>query len=49
VSCFSTRKSLVFILSLLVLTGLACGLGGQDQTPSPPGGSIPVSQEAAIS
>jgi hypothetical protein len=47
VTCFSTRKRLAFILSLLVLTGLACGLGGQDQTPSPPGGSIPINQEAA--
>jgi hypothetical protein len=47
VSCFSTRKRSVFILSLLVLTGLACGLGGQSQTPGPPGGSIPVTQEAA--
>jgi hypothetical protein len=47
VSRFSTCKKLVFVLSLLVLTGLACNLGGQDQTPSPPGGSITVNQEAA--
>jgi len=47
VSCFPTYKRLVFVLSVLVLTGLACGLGGQDPTPGPPGGSIPVNQEAA--
>ena len=29
----------------LVLTGLACGLGGSEEI-GPPGGSIPVSQEA---
>lgn len=46
-SCFPTYKRLVFVLSVLVLTNLACGLGGQDSTPGPPGGSIPVNQEAA--
>ncbi|MCK6630466.1 MAG: hypothetical protein L6R45_35505 [Anaerolineae bacterium] len=46
---FSFLKSLVIVFSLLVLTSLACGLGGQqqDEVTGPPGGPIPVSQEAA--
>jgi hypothetical protein len=47
VSRFSTGKRLVFILSMLVLVGLACSLGGQDEALGPPGGSISVNQEAA--
>ncbi len=45
------KKQIVILLSLLALTGLACGLGGQTQaTPAPlgpPGGEIVVSTEAA--
>jgi hypothetical protein len=45
------KKQIVILLSLLALTGLACGLGGQPQaTPAPlgpPGGKIAVSDEAA--
>jgi hypothetical protein len=43
---FYKRKFVIF--SLLVLTGLACGLGGQqNEVSGPPGGPIPVSQEAS--
>ena len=39
---------MIIIFSLLALTGLACGLSSQqDEVTGPPGGSIPVSQEAA--
>lgn len=46
---FSFLKSLVLVFSLLALTSLACGLGRQqqDEVTAPPGGPIPVSQEAA--
>jgi hypothetical protein len=45
---FSFLKSLVIVFNLLVLTSLACGLGRQqDEVTGPPGGPIPVSQEAA--
>jgi hypothetical protein len=40
-------KNLVVVLLLLTLTSLACGLGGSSKQIEPPGGSIPVSQEAA--
>jgi len=42
-------KNFVIVLSLLTLTGLACSLGGQqqDEAAGPPGGPIPVSEEAA--
>lgn len=43
----STHLRLMFVLSLLALVGLACSLSGQDETISPPGGPIPLSQEAA--
>jgi hypothetical protein len=35
-----------FAIVLLLLTSLACGLGGGNTQIGPPGGSIPVSQEA---
>lgn len=36
------------VFSLFVLTSLACGLGGQqDEVNGPPGGPIPMSQEAS--
>lgn len=44
---FSAHLRLVFVLSLLTLVGLACSLGGQDETVGPPSGSIPISEEAA--
>ncbi|MCL4299823.1 MAG: hypothetical protein KJ077_29075 [Anaerolineae bacterium] len=44
---FSFYQSFIVVVSLLVLTSLACRLGGQDETVGPPGGPIPVSQEAA--
>jgi hypothetical protein len=44
---FSFYQSFIVLISLLILTGLACRLGGQDETIGPPGGPIPVSQEAA--
>ncbi|MBI1880171.1 MAG: hypothetical protein HYR94_18450 [Chloroflexi bacterium] len=45
---FSFYKSFLIVISLLVLTSLACGLGGQqDEVSGPPGGPIPVSQEAS--
>ncbi len=37
----------VIMLCLLAFLGLACSLGGQNETVSPPGGPIPVGQEAA--
>lgn len=39
-------KQLV-MLCLLASLGLACSLGGQDEAVSPPGGPIPVGEEAA--
>jgi hypothetical protein len=33
-------------IALLVLAGLACGIGSDSKQFSPPGGSIPISQEA---
>lgn len=44
---FSTHLRLVFLLGLLVLVGLACRLGRQDETVSPPGDYIPVNLKAA--
>jgi hypothetical protein len=38
--------SFYIIVILLVLTGLACGIGGDGEQIGPPGGPIPVSQEA---
>jgi hypothetical protein len=35
-----------FTIFLLLLTSLACGLGGGSTQIGPPGGSIPISQEA---
>ncbi len=46
-SRFSIYLRLVSVLSLLTLTGLACSLGGQDETVGPPSGSIQISEEAA--
>lgn len=44
----SFYKNFVLIFSLLMLTSLACGLGSQqDEVSGPPGGPIPVSQEAS--
>lgn len=40
-------KRYIPILLLLVLTSLACGLAGSGDQIAPPGGSIPVSEEAA--
>jgi hypothetical protein len=40
-------KNLIVVLTLLVLTSIACGLGGSDQQLGPPSGPIPLSQEAA--
>lgn len=40
-------KQFIFVLGLLAFLGLACSLGGQDETVSPPGGPIPVGEEAA--
>lgn len=44
---FSFYQTFIVICSLLVLTSLACSLGGQSETVGPPGGPIPVSQEAS--
>ncbi|MBE7552592.1 MAG: hypothetical protein HS126_16095 [Anaerolineales bacterium] len=44
---FSFYQSFIVLISLLILTSLACRLGGQDETIGPPGGPIPVSQEAS--
>ena len=43
----SCPKKLIFVLSLLFLTTLACSLGGNSDQVEPPGGPIPISQEAA--
>lgn len=40
-------KKITFVFILLVLTGLACGLGGGDEEVEPPGGPISVNEEAA--
>lgn len=40
-------KQFIIILGLLASLGLACNLGGQAETASPPGGAIPVGEEAA--
>lgn len=40
-------KQFIIILGLLASLGLACNLGGQAETASPPGGPIPVGEEAA--
>lgn len=40
-------KQFIIILGLLASLGLACSLGGQAETASPPGGPIPVGEEAA--
>lgn len=34
------------VIAVLILTGLACGLDGDGEQIGPPGGSIPISQEA---
>jgi len=41
------RTTLSVIGLLIILTSLACGSGNPGDVPSPPGGQIPVSQEAA--
>lgn len=46
-SCYSPTKNIVVALSLLILTSLACSLGRSSTQIQPPGGSIPISQEAA--
>ena len=45
-SNFLTNK-LILVLSLLILTSLACSLGGSNDQLQPPGGPIPISLEAA--
>lgn len=44
---FSFYQNLIVIASLFILTSLACSLGSQSETVGPPGGPIPVSQEAS--
>jgi hypothetical protein len=43
----SFTRNLIFVLSLSILTSLACSLGGSSEQLQPPGGSIPISLEAA--
>jgi len=41
------RRKIIFYLFLPILLSLACGLGGNSNQLTPPGGTIPASQEAA--
>jgi hypothetical protein len=43
----SFTRNLIFVLSLSILTSLACSLGGSSEQLQPPGGPIPISLEAA--
>ncbi|MEW5961218.1 MAG: hypothetical protein AB1801_26130, partial [Chloroflexota bacterium] len=41
------RKRIYLFVIFLTLTTLACGLGGRQDPLEPPGGAIPIDQEAA--
>jgi hypothetical protein len=41
------RKNIVLFIIFLALTSLACGLGNNREQLQPPGGDIPINQEAA--
>ncbi len=43
----SLIRNLIFVLTLLISTSLACSLGGGSEQLQPPGGPIPISLEAA--
>ncbi len=44
---YTFSAKFVIVLTLLVLTGLACGFGNSSEQFGPPGGPIPASQEAS--
>ncbi len=43
----SLIRNLIFVLTLLISSSLACSLGGGSEQLQPPGGPIPISLEAA--